>query len=219
MDINNNSKETSLEKQKGKVDKKSAIVSSARKLFMQNGFGCTSMREIAKDAKVNLAMVNYYFKSKQILFDIIFDEAFNNMVNHLDIELLLGNSTIENITNFIDSYTEGLIENKEIPGFIFQEIYKNPDLVLSRIKKNDHMLRFMQSFLCSLNNDIKEGNIRKIENPISFILNIISMCAFPFIAKPIVEQVISSDETEFTKIMRARKKDIIEIFKAYLSVK
>jgi len=205
-----------LEKQK--VDKKLAIINSARKLFIQNGFASTSMREIAKDAKVNLAMVNYYFNSKQILFDIIFDEVFENMVNHFDIKLLLGNSTIDNIANFIDSYTEGLIENTEIPGFIFQEVYKNPDLVISRIKRNDHMLKFLQTFLASLNNDIKEGNIRNIENPISFVLNIISMCAFPFIAKPIFEQIVNTDDTEFTKIMRARKKDIIEIFKSYLQI-
>lgn len=218
MESKNKSKvEGVFEKQK--VDRKSAIINSARKLFIQNGFSATSMRDIAKDANVNIAMLNYYFNSKQILFDMIFDEVFENMVNHFDINLLLGNSTIDNIANFIDSYTEGLIENIEIPGFIFQEIYKNPDLIISRVKKNDHMLKFMHSFLSSLNNDISEGKLRNIENPLGLILNIISMCAYPFIAKPIVEKVINTNDTEFTKIMRARKKEITEIFKTYLQIK
>lgn len=219
MEIKDNLKGTSLEKQKGKVDKKSAIVSSARKLFMQNGYRCTSMREIAKDANVNLALVNYYFKSKEILFDIIFNEAFKNMTNQLDMKLFSGNSVKENIKSFIDSYTEGLIENPEIPGFIFQEMYKNPDVIVSRVKNSEIVQRFIKAFFYSLNKDMKEGRVRKIENPFGLLLNIISMCAFPFIGKPIVEKVIVSDEDEFKKIMRERKKDIIDIFQSYISNK
>jgi len=219
MELENKSSGIVIEKQKAKVDKKSAIIKSARKLFIQNGFGCTSMREIAKDANVNLAMVNYYFKSKETLFDIIYDEAFDNMADQLDVKLFSGNSVVEDITNFIESYTEGLIENPEVPGFIFQESYKNPDVIISRVKKSEVAQKFINSFFSSLDKDMKEGKIRKIENPASLILNIVSMCAFPFIGKPVVEKVIGSDDTEFTKMMRARKKDIIEIFKAYLSVK
>jgi len=219
MELKNKSKGSVLEKQKAKVDKKSAIINSARKLFVQNGFGCTSMREIAKDANVNLAMVNYYFKSKETLFDIIYDEAFENMASQFDVKLLSGNSVIENITNFIESYTEGLIKNPEVPGFIFQEIYKNPDVVISRVKKSEVAQKFRNSFFSSIDKEMKEGKIRNIENPVGLLLNIVSMCAFPFIGKPLVEKVIGSEKSEFTKTMRARKKDITEIFKAYLSVK
>ncbi|MBK5202507.1 MAG: hypothetical protein JJE45_02140 [Prolixibacteraceae bacterium] len=141
------------------------------------------------------------------------------MTRQLDMKLFSGNSVTENIKSFIESYTEGLIENPELPGFIFQEMYKNPDVIVSRVKNSEVAQRFIKAFFSSLDKDMKEGRVRKIENPLGLLLNIISMCAFPFIGKPIVEKVIGSDEYEFKKIMRERKKDITDIFQSYISNK
>lgn len=49
------------------------IIVAARKIFTQKGFSATRTREIAEEAGVNSALVNYYFRSKKNLFHIIIE--------------------------------------------------------------------------------------------------------------------------------------------------
>ena len=185
-----------------KTNKKEAILNSARALFIEKGYQSTSVRDIAKKADVNLALVNYYFSSKEDLFDLIFDNIVLQVLNGMKFEISADNSACENIEHAVNTYTETLIKNPELTSFIFQEIIKNSERLNSRIAKMQNTNNFIKVFIDSLNRDIEKGIIRKIDNPEIIILNIVSLCAFPFISKPIVKHVMKIDDKIFIKKMR-----------------
>lgn len=70
-------------KKNSKSDASERILHTARKLFIKNGYTGTSIRDIAKASGTNIAYVNYYFESKYNLFEIIFDEAFDILINRV----------------------------------------------------------------------------------------------------------------------------------------
>lgn len=202
---------------KQKIDKKAKIINSARKLFIKKGYEATSTREIAKEADVNLALVNYYFNSKEALFDLIYDEIFTGLVKNISINMPEKNSSIENISLLIDTYVNQLIKTPEIASFIFQEISKNPYRLTIRYNNNKIVQNFFSSFFECLNDDMEKGNIRKVQDPIMLVFNIISMCAFPFISKSIVQEITGDNDQKFVQKMIERKEEIKIIFQSYLT--
>jgi len=200
-----------------KIKKKEAILDAAKILFIKKGYQSTSVRDIAKKADVNLALVNYYFSSKEDLFDLIFDNIVLQILNGMKFEISAENSACENIEHAVNTYTEALIKNPELTSFIFQEIIKHSELLNSRIATLQHTNNFIKVFINSLNRDIEKGIIRKIDNPEIIILNIVSLCVFPFISKPLVKKVMNIDDKIFVKEMRDRKKIISDMLKTYLT--
>lgn len=192
------------------------IIESAKKLFIQKGYRATSMREIASDAQVNLAMLNYYFRSKENLFGIIFDEAFDSMSSNIIPAITYKGNSFEIIERFIHAYIDGLINNPSIPGFIFQEVLSNPERLTLQIQKKDPLRDALIEFVVQLKEDEAKGVARAIENPINMFLDIVSLCAFPFIAKPIVELITEIDNDKYMQLMEKRKSEVTEIIHCYL---
>jgi len=117
------------------------------------------------------------------------------------------NQKIEGIAN---SYIDFLSQNPELPSFIFNEVRKNNFEIISntRLHKHVHRTYFMKQ--------LKEecGDI----NPLHFLLSLVGMIAFPFLAKPVMLQTGMSNERVFQKMMQERKTLIPLWFKILLSM-
>lgn len=195
-----------------------SIIESAKKLFIKSGYRGTSMREIATDAKVNLAMLNYYFRSKDNLFDIIFEEAFSSMANNV-IEAVSGNGNIlEKVERFIHAYIDGLIKNPAIPAFIFHEMLSNPQRLITKFQEKTQFQSILLKLNEQLKNDVEMGIIRPIDNSFNLFFDIVSLCVFPFIAKPIIEKITETGDEKFMKMMESRKSEVTRVMHSYLKV-
>ena len=200
-----------------KKNKKESIIKSARRLFIQKGYQSTSMRNIAKDADVNLALVNYYFNSKESLFDLIYNEIIEKLLSDIQISISEDNTTIENISYLIDIYTELPIKNPELTSFIFFEIYKNPSKLTSKIIKIEHFQKAINIFIQTARRDMNKGLIRQIDDPGILLFNVLSISIVPFLGKPIIKNTFNIDDKTFIAFMRKRKEEIINIFNIYLN--
>ena len=112
------------------------IIEAARKLFTQKGFAATKTRDIAEEADSNLALLNYYFRSKQNLFQIIIEKEFEELFGI--ITPILSNKEIsleEKIETLVSSYTKLLLGNPDLPFFVLSEI-KGNDFIAKRVKQN-----------------------------------------------------------------------------------
>jgi AcrR family transcriptional regulator len=107
-------------------DKRTHIIETAMDLFAGKGYEGTSIRDIAEKASVNLAMVNYYFGSKEKLFENIVEYKSSVTRGILD-EILKNNklSAIEKIYAIIDSYVEKLFTHRSFHRLIYQELILN----------------------------------------------------------------------------------------------
>ncbi len=183
------------------------ILDSARKVFHIKGYSGARMHEIANEAKINKAMLNYYFRSKDKLFESVFREAaqefFPKVFQLVNSELPL----FEKIEFFVEKYLTFLQENMYIPGFMLNELSQNPKRIKDFFEENK--IKPPEKFLVEINEAIQAGLIIPIE-PKTLVLNILSLCIFPIVAKPIIETVFNLDNEMYSQMIEERKKNIAQ---------
>ena len=96
------------------TEKQTAILDAAQKLFAENGFDGTSVRDIAQEAGVNVAMISYYFGSKEKLMEAVFEQKSNDTRIKVEALLLNGHLTnIEKVNLLIDDYVDKFIAQQQ----------------------------------------------------------------------------------------------------------
>jgi TetR/AcrR family transcriptional regulator len=183
------------------------ILEAARKVFHIKGFTGARMQEIADEAKINKAMLNYYYRSKDKLFEAVFKEAAQNFFPKV---FQLVNSDLplfEKIEFFVENYIMFLQSNMHIPGFMLNELAQNPQ----RIKDFfiDNKIKPPEKFLQEINDAVNSGLIIPIK-PQTLVLNILSLCIFPIVAKPIIETVFNLNDETYSQMIEERKKQIAQ---------
>ena len=198
MDNEDNEMNNEIEKE---ISTEEKIIIAARKLFTQKGFSATRTRDIADEAGINLALLNYYFRSKQNLFQIIIEEKFDVLFGIIG--PILSDSKIsleEKIETLVASYTNVLLENEDLPIFVLSEIKSNP-FIAERVKQNAAILS--QPII---ENQLKERGFTI--SSFNFIMNVMSLTLFPFMSKPLFVTSGLVKEEEFAHFIAERKKDI-----------
>lgn len=181
------------------------ILEAAKRVFQQKGMFGARMQEIADEAGINKAMLHYYFRSKDKLFDAVFQDAAKNFFSKIREFISVDKPLIEKIEYFVENYIELLIQNAFIPAFIITEVHQNPE----RIKN-----MFMQSGVnpeLIFSNDIKSAISLGIIHPIDpkqLIINIVGLCVFPVAAKPIVTNMLKMEGDEYQSFIEVRKKEV-----------
>lgn len=177
------------------------IIDAARKLFTQNGFSATRTRDIAEEAGINLALLNYYFRSKQNLFQIIIEEKFDELFGIIN--PILSNKEIsleEKIETLVTNYTNMLLENEDLPFFVLSEIKSN-EFIIKRVKQNAEILSQPV-----IENQLKERGFTA--SSFNFIMNVMSLTLFPFMSKPLFVSSGLVKEAEFAHFITERKQHI-----------
>ncbi len=180
------------------------IKEAARKVFTQKGFAATRTRDIAEEAGFNLALLNYYFKSKQKLFVIIMLENMQLFIqNFLKMVHDPGTTFQNKIEVAIGYYIDMLIKNPDLPIFVLSELRADPNqfvskVGISQIPASPILIAQWKDFV--MHNKIRDTN------PIHFAINLISLTIFPFIGSPLIRNRTGLGLEEFNHLMEERKK-------------
>ncbi|HPS46052.1 MAG TPA: TetR/AcrR family transcriptional regulator [Bacteroidales bacterium] len=204
-DLNNSDKNT-----------EKIILDAAKKVFLVKGFDGARMQEIADEAGINKALVHYYFRSKENLFDAIFKEAFQQFMPQVAEIVNSEESLIRIIEKFSDMYTRMLLNNPHLPMFILHEINRNPEQLAEKFRsfgvKPEQLVQVFQK-KCS------QENYRVID-PRHLIVNLLGLCIFPFVARPIIQKLIfNNNSSEYNKFLESRKKEVAEFIINAISIK
>lgn len=187
-------------------DTSEKILAAARKVFLVEGMAGARMQDIADEAGINKALLHYYFKNKEKLFEVIFlQEAQKffpkiNMIFQSDLPLF------EKIHRFVGEYIDEILESPYLPLFVMNEINRDPDKFLYKVWGKDK-LPGPEKFLKQIEQEVKKGAIKPI-SPLHLLMNMISMCIFPFVGKPMFMRNLGLDEIQFKQIMKQRKEEI-----------
>src|ERR1700733_6700263 len=99
------------------------IKEAAKKLFTRKGFAATRTRDIAEEAGINLALLNYYFRSKQKLFDIIMLENFRQFIQGITVKVYDETASMEEkIGQIATAYIDFLTQHPDLPLFVLNEL-------------------------------------------------------------------------------------------------
>ena len=186
------------------------IIAAAREVFLRKGMDGARMQEIADEAGINKSLLHYYFRSKDKLFDRVFTETFKNVID-LITEVFSSSITLESfIENFVRGYTSVLIKKPYIANFVLHELSRNPQRVVEHI----NLTNFDKLKLASLISSEDKNTIRQF-NPIQIIVDILALCIFPFVAKPIIKGfMFDGDIEEYNIFIDQRTQHIIEFVKS-----
>lgn len=185
------------------------IKEAARTVFTQKGYSATRTRDIAEEAGINLALLNYYFRSKEKLFELVMAEKVAKLFGV--IAPIVNNdktSLDEKVTSIVDAYITMLSENPGLPLFVLSEIRNNPEHFGNRMQAGKLLT---ESFF------VKQLSERKPDvHPLHFIINVLSMCIFPFIAKPVFESAGVMTSDQLNAFAEERRTLIVKWFKAMI---
>lgn len=201
-------KEIIMAKQTEKLDlsTETKIKEVARKIFTQKGYAATRTRDIAQEAGVNLALLNYYFRSKEKLFEMVITEELQRFFGVVyGIAVNEGMDLDQKLETLIDLYAQMLNENPELPLFILNEIQQNPKrfqemVPTKKIFENSTLIKQFQE---------KNPNVA----PIQFLYSFVGMLIFPYLSRPILGDLLKED---FQKVMLERKPLILKWVKMML---
>ncbi len=182
------------------------IIASAEKLFYQKGKAGTSMQDIADDAGINRTLLNYYFRSKNLLFEALFRKALGSFVPDLAALFKSDMEFDKLVPKLIHTIIDTMIANPQIPIFVLQELSSNPERMPQVMKE----MGFDPELV-----------IKKVEDKDHFmqlIMNLISLCIFPFAARPIFTGLLfNGDNDAFVAAMNQRKEILPEMFMKLMS--
>jgi len=190
------------------------IIVSAERLFYQKGKAGTSMQDIADDAGINRTLLNYYFRSKDQLFEAVFRDALGRFVPELASILNSDISFAEYVPVLVGKIIDTMLANPQIPIFVLQELSSNPERMPQIIKEMgidpEKIILKMES----------EESLLPIPgmDPRQVIINLISLCIFPFAAKPVLLNIMFNGDNEtFIKSMKERKILIPQLIRLLMS--
>ena len=190
------------------------IKAAARKVFHQKGFAGTRTRDIAEEAGINHAMLNYYFRSKEKLFEMVMMETMAQFFKGVNLMLNDESTSLdEKIDLIVSNYVDLLLKEPELPTFILNEVRPNPQAFVEQnpIKEAlTHSVLTRQYAEAVARGEITEPNLMQA------ILNVIGLVMFPFIAKPILTSIINIPEEQYKALMLQRKTLIPQWIKGIL---
>lgn len=189
------------------------IFDAAHEVFVHKGMDGAKMQEIADRAGINKALLHYYYRSKEKLYEsvarAILDKAVPVVRQIIENEQPLE----EKIRRFIDFYISLISRNTFIPLFILTEINKHPDRFFDTILPKE--LPRPEVFFRQVEAEIAAGRIRPIK-PQHLLINIIAMCVSPFIGKPMIRIFLGMGAGEMKLFMEERKAQVTEFVLAAL---
>ena len=184
------------------------ILDAARKVFVQKGLDGARMQDIADEAGINKALLHYYFRTKDKLFEMIFMETVGKIFPRFEMILLSDMNLFDKIRQIVSSYIEVIIHNPYLPLFVLNEMNKNPEFGIVdffKVQRPVVIHRFMED----IEKEVSRGTIKAV-SPAHLLVNMMSMCIFPFVAKPVINIMLDLDELQFRNMMEQRKRVVAE---------
>lgn len=182
------------------------ILEAARRVFISKGLDGARMQEIADEAGINKALLHYYFRSKDKLFEMIFREEIGKFLPGMLMTVISDDIPFdEKVRLIVNNYITMFLDNPFLPAFIIREINRNPERVKEFFAKSGFKPEAIQMVIKALSIQlaITPEQVRHL------LLNIISLCVFPFAGRPVAEKILFNENTEeYDRFLEERKENV-----------
>ena len=183
------------------------ILDAAQSVFVMKGMDGARMQEIADEAGINKALLHYYFRTKEKLFEAIFKSVFSQILPNL-MEMVYSEVPFEEkLEVFIDKYITLLLKNPFVPTFILKEMNRNPDFLASILKNSGLQ---PQKIFSMFEREMQSGKIKKMD-PRDLLVNTLGLCIFPIAARPLLSiMLFDGNKKAYNDFLEKRKITIKE---------
>ena len=183
-------------------DTEQKILAAAHAVFLRGGAHGARMQEIADEAGVNKALLHYYFRSKERLAEAVFRRAAGQLFPRL-FGILASPLALEaKVEAFVDAEMEFLAAHPYLPGYVLSEANFNPELIRRVLTGGPRPP--LDALQAQLDAEAAAGRIRPIGAE-QFLVNLISLIVFPFVARPMVQILFPMDDAGFRAFVDERR--------------
>lgn len=192
-----------------KVETQQKIVQAAWEVFIEKGLEGARMQEIADRAGINKALLHYYFRSKEQLFDAIFQETIHRIIPQFAEILKTKKTPEEMLKTLLEFYNNFFMENPYMPQFFFHEIWRNPDRMAGIIKSQEI---HPEELIATLKEKLPPLSDSAFF-PQHMIANTMGMLLFPHIARPLFQRLFfNNDENQYNQFLSERTEFLLNMF-------
>lgn len=190
------------------LDTQEKLLQVAAAIFYEKGFHGARMQEIADRAGLNKAMLHYYFRSKEQLFDAVFEQALQRLLPSV-VRFFAGEEPLRaKVSLLIDEYTTLLQEEPQVPIFILSELRMRPDKMAALGKS---LALETERLKAQIEAEIAQGNLQPVD-PWQMVITLFSASIFPYISGPIWQGLLALDVTEYGRLLNGRKQALLDLF-------
>ena len=197
-------------------DTEQRIIVAAHAVFVRRGTAGARMQEIADEAGVNKALLHYYFRNKRRLAEAVFQQAIQRLFERVGGVVASAAPLDVKVPTLIALYLDQLSKSPFLPGYVLAELQQHPERALQLTASlRGRRVRLLATLDRQLKAEIRAGRMRRIPTR-QFIVNLASLCIFPFAARPMLCAILSLDADGFTRFIEERKKTLPPFFLAAL---
>src|SRR5215831_4717789 len=199
-------------------DTERRILDAAHAVFIRRGTAGARMQEIAAEAGVNQALLHYYYRTKEQLARAAFERAGSELMPAV-IQVMASDDPLEQkVARVIALELDHLSRTPYLPGYIIGEVAHHPERAQQLIAAMTHGLtpdvirpRIFGALARQIDERVRAGAIRPIA-PESFVVNLVSLCIFPFAARPMLQAMLGLDEAGFQRFIARRREELPAFF-------
>ena len=181
------------------MSKEEHIKATAKDIFFMRGHLHATTQEIADLAGVNRSLINYYFRSRDSLFEIVYKEAVETMRYQLDNVIFSTKPFKEKLKLLIEVYMSEIIKYPYKESFLITEICSK-NFLLKEKKKSLALIKFIEEVKL----EMEKGEIRK-SDPVHFVMNLFSLMAYPIIMAPLYRKLFDLNKDKYAALLSERK--------------
>ncbi len=183
------------------ISTEETILEAARKVFMQKGFAASRMCDIAKTARINQALLHYYFRTKDKLFAMIFDQESQKFQSNIISILTSDLPFFEKLRRMVEAEIKKMRSAPYLPMFILNEMHSNPERQCAG--PSESHARVYRVFRDLVEKEQAAGNILTV-CPRQLFLSIMGLTMFPFLAQPMYQAALEAEHESFEQLIDDR---------------
>jgi TetR/AcrR family transcriptional regulator len=198
-------------------DTEGRILDAAHAVFVRHGTAGARMQDIAKEAGVNQALLHYYFRTKDRLAEAVFRRTAGQLFPRV-VQVMASDASLEEkIAKVVDIEIDHLSRTSELPGYIISELHHHPErarqliTALTGASPEDVRPRVLLKLRQQIDAAVRTGRLRPIA-PEQFLVNLLSLCVFPFAARPILMVLLGLNPQQFDRFIEERRHHLADFF-------
>lgn len=186
------------------------IKDTARHIFLKEGKMLATTQEIADAAGVNRTLLHYYFRSRDMLFNIVFTEALTKLREQLHEVICSKVEFRQKVEKLLDVFYGDLTELPYLETFITLQLNQEPHKYEEMFIHIPGGKERIKDFLKEIQQEMEKGTI-PVMKPINYFINIFALMAYPYVARPVFKNMLDLSEAAYNKLLPERKEIILSL--------
>ena len=195
------------------IDVEKKILDAATTVFIQKGLAGASMQDIADEASISRTSLHYYYRSKDKLFDTVFEHVVGALISQQRHIINADMPLTEKLRKFIDGYMDFMLDNPSCVSFIVHDLNATPERMIKLILSLNLNIEKLKGQIVAEMNNSQNSEFDVAQ----FWASLIGMCIMPFVFKPMVTKFfLNESEDRFREFINDRKQHILEFLVKYI---